>query len=40
MLIVSILGFLFLVASAPIYVFLPLLYLPLAFINALTKPYR
>ena len=40
MLIVFILGFLFLVASAPIYVALPLLYMPLAFINALIKPYR
>jgi len=40
MFIVSIIGALVLLASAPLYVFLPLLYLPFAFILALTKPYR
>jgi len=40
MLALFIIGILFLLASAPLYVFLPILYLPFAFILALTKPYR
>ena len=40
MLAVFIIGILFFMASAPLYLFLPLFYLPIAFILALTKPYR
>ena len=37
--ILIIIGFLFLIASAPLYLVLPLIYLPFAFIRALVKDY-